>query len=178
MFSLPRKRRPEENKTRRNAHDSRPGPDQTSGGQARQGLDQSRLGSEEAERNIPLVTDSAYDARAVVVADACWSLFQLRYVWSPSLLFIQLVLDQTVLPSLNLDLPRLDQVRGSKERAQQDAHAGDDNVGDAQEGIASAHDGARAEENCLCPAVLFHREVCIVSDIVDQRLRHASNSPS
>lgn len=45
------------------------------------------------------------------------------------------------------ELARLDQVGGGEDATEEDAHAADGHVGDAEERVAAAHDGAGGDEN-------------------------------
>ena len=52
-------------------------------------------------------------------------------------------------------------MRDSKEGAEYDADAADDDVGDAEEGVLAAHDGAGADYDGLSAAVFGHSEICL-----------------
>jgi hypothetical protein len=55
--------------------------------------------------------------------------------------------------------PWLDQMRGCKEDAEDDADPSDDDVGDAEEGVLAAHYGARADYDRFCAAVFCYVEI-------------------
>ena len=48
--------------------------------------------------------------------------------------------------------PWLDDVSSGEDSTKQDAHAANDNIRNAEEGILAAHDGARADKDLLCAA--------------------------
>ena len=57
--------------------------------------------------------------------------------------------------------PRLDKMRDSEEGAEHDADSSHDYVGDAQEGVLTAHYGAGADYDGLCAAVFGDVEICM-----------------
>jgi hypothetical protein len=56
-------------------------------------------------------------------------------------------------------IPGLDEMSSGKYTAQQDADAANNHVGDAEEGVAAAHDGAGADEHGFCTLELGDGEV-------------------
>ena len=63
-------------------------------------------------------------------------------------------------PYVMEDVPRLDEMCGGEERAQDDAESADDDVGNAEERVAAAHDGPRGDDERLGAAIDGHGEVC------------------
>lgn len=58
------------------------------------------------------------------------------------------------------ELAGLDEVGGREDAAEEDADAANGHVGDAQEGVAAAHDGAGGNEDGLGTLVFLGREDC------------------
>ena len=52
-----------------------------------------------------------------------------------------------------------DEVRDGEERAEHDADATDDHVGDAEEGVLTAHYGSSGDDDGLCAAVFGYVEI-------------------
>ena len=57
------------------------------------------------------------------------------------------------------ELSGFDEVRDGEERAEHDADATDDHVGDAEEGVLTAHYGSSGDDNGLCAAVFGYVEI-------------------
>jgi hypothetical protein len=55
--------------------------------------------------------------------------------------------------------PWLDQMRGCKEDAEDDADPSDDDVGDAEEGVLAADHGSGGDDDGFCATVLSYIEV-------------------
>jgi len=64
------------------------------------------------------------------------------------------------------ELAWLDEMRDGEERAENDADAAYDDVGDAQEGILAAHDGAGRDDDGFCAAVFCYVEICWMGGLV------------
>ena len=58
------------------------------------------------------------------------------------------------------DIPGLDNVRRGEDGSEQDAQAADDDVGNAEERILAADDGASRDDDGLCAAEAGHVEFC------------------
>ena len=62
-----------------------------------------------------------------------------------------------------ISVPWLDQVCNSEDNAKENAHAAYDDVCNAQERVAPAHDGTGGDDDGLGALVLVRREVCHAS---------------
>ena len=60
----------------------------------------------------------------------------------------------------------LDQMRDCEEGAEHDADAADDYIGDAEEGVLAAHDGAGRDDDRFGATVVGYVEVCKKSVIM------------